>query len=57
MHLKKISLIGVGLLGGSLGLAIRKRELSARVHAYVRRAGRVWGNAGGWASRSWPRKT
>ena len=38
MHLKKISLIGAGLLGGSLGLAIRKRELSARVHAYVRRA-------------------
>ena len=37
MHLEKISLIGVGLLGGSLGLAIRQRQLSATVRAYVRR--------------------
>jgi prephenate dehydrogenase len=37
MHLKKISLIGAGLLGGSLGLAIRQRKLAATVHAYVRR--------------------
>ena len=37
MHLEQISIIGAGLLGGSLGLAIRQRQLSARVHAYVRR--------------------
>ena len=37
MHLEEISLIGAGLLGGSLGLAIRQRQLSAKVHAYVRR--------------------
>ena len=37
MRLEKISLIGAGLLGGSLGLAIRQRQLSATVHAYVRR--------------------
>jgi prephenate dehydrogenase len=37
MHLEQISIIGAGLLGGSIGLAIRQRQLSARVHAYVRR--------------------
>jgi prephenate dehydrogenase len=37
MHLEKITLIGAGLLGGSLGLAIRQRQLPATVHAYVRR--------------------
>jgi prephenate dehydrogenase len=37
MHLEKITVIGAGLLGGSLGLAIRQRQLSATVHAYVRR--------------------
>ncbi|MGD1086649.1 MAG: prephenate dehydrogenase/arogenate dehydrogenase family protein [Verrucomicrobiota bacterium] len=38
MQWDKISLIGAGLLGGSLGLAIRQRKLAAKVHAYVRRA-------------------
>ncbi len=41
MHWQKISLIGVGLLGGSLGLAIRQRRLAGRVEGYVRRAARV----------------
>jgi prephenate dehydrogenase len=34
---QKISIIGVGLLGGSLGLAIRERKLAARVEGFVRR--------------------
>ena len=38
MQWEKISLIGAGLLGGSLGLAIRQRKLAVKVHAYVRRA-------------------
>ena len=33
----RISLIGVGLLGGSLGLAIKQRKMAGRVHAHVRR--------------------
>jgi prephenate dehydrogenase len=37
MHWPKITLIGVGLLGGSLGLAIRKRRLAGRTVGYVRR--------------------
>ena len=37
VHWQKISLIGVGLLGGSLGLAIRERKLASRVEGYVRR--------------------
>ena len=37
MHWEKISLIGLGLLGGSLGLAIKKRKIATTVHAYVRR--------------------
>ena len=37
MHLEQISIIGAGLLGGSLGLAIRQRQSSAQVHAFVRR--------------------
>jgi prephenate dehydrogenase len=35
---KKIALVGVGLLGGSLGLALRKSGLAGRVEGYVRRA-------------------
>lgn len=35
---KKVTLVGVGLLGGSLGLALRKRCLAERVVGYVRRA-------------------
>jgi prephenate dehydrogenase len=37
MPWKKITLVGVGLLGGSLGLAIKQRRLAARVEGYVRR--------------------
>ncbi|MBI5774072.1 MAG: prephenate dehydrogenase/arogenate dehydrogenase family protein [Verrucomicrobia bacterium] len=37
MYFPKVSLIGVGLLGGSLGLALKKRKLAARVEGYVRR--------------------
>jgi len=37
----KITLVGVGLLGGSLGLAIKRRRLSRRVEGYVRRAASV----------------
>lgn len=38
MQWEKISIIGAGLLGGSLGLAIRQRKVASSVHAYVRRA-------------------
>lgn len=38
MYWKKISLIGVGLLGGSLGKALRKRRAAGSVSGYVRRA-------------------
>jgi prephenate dehydrogenase len=41
MQWERISIIGAGLLGGSLGLAIRKRKLAARVHAFVRRSAGV----------------
>jgi len=34
---RKISIIGVGLLGGSLGLAARQRGLASEVAGYVRR--------------------
>src|SRR4051812_7727353 len=34
---QKVSLIGVGLLGGSLGLALRERSLAKCVVGYVRR--------------------
>ena len=34
----QISLVGVGLLGGSIGLAARQRGLAARVTGFVRRA-------------------
>jgi prephenate dehydrogenase len=37
MRWRKVTLIGVGLLGGSLGLALRKRSLAAEVWGYVRR--------------------
>ncbi len=37
----KITLVGVGLLGGSLGLATKQRGLAARVEGYVRRAASV----------------
>jgi prephenate dehydrogenase len=41
VHWKKVSIIGVGLLGGSLGLALRQRKLAESVTGYVRRAASV----------------
>lgn len=35
---KKITLVGVGLLGGSLGMAIKRRRLARCVEGFVRRA-------------------
>lgn len=37
MHWNKVALVGVGLLGGSLGLAVRGRGLADAVHGLVRR--------------------
>jgi prephenate dehydrogenase len=37
VHWQKITVVGVGLLGGSLGLAIKRRGLAARIDGYVRR--------------------
>lgn len=41
MRWNKITLVGVGLLGGSLGLAIKRRRLAREVAGYVRRAASV----------------
>jgi prephenate dehydrogenase len=41
MHWPKITLVGVGLLGGSLGLAIKQRRLAGRVEGFVRREATV----------------
>ena len=41
MHFHKITLVGVGLLGGSLGLAIKQRRLARHVEGLVRRAASV----------------
>ena len=38
---KKITLVGVGLLGGSLGMALRKRRLAGSVAGFVRRPASV----------------
>jgi prephenate dehydrogenase len=38
---KKVTLVGVGLLGGSLGMALRRRRLAASVVGYVRRVASV----------------
>jgi prephenate dehydrogenase len=38
---QKVTLIGVGLLGGSLGMALRQRKLAAQVTGFVRRASSV----------------
>jgi prephenate dehydrogenase len=38
---RKVALLGVGLLGGSLGLALRRRGLAGGVHGYVRREAAV----------------
>ena len=37
VHFEKVSLIGVGLLGGSLGMALRRRQLAREVWGLVRR--------------------
>ncbi|MBN1405903.1 MAG: prephenate dehydrogenase, partial [Candidatus Omnitrophica bacterium] len=37
MLFKKVSIIGVGLIGGSLGMAIRKKKIAARVIGIGRR--------------------
>ena len=37
MSWKKIALVGVGLLGGSLGMALRKRRLAGSIVGFVRR--------------------
>jgi prephenate dehydrogenase len=41
MLCQKLTLVGVGLLGGSLGLALRERGLVSRVEGFVRRAASV----------------
>ncbi len=41
MRWKQITLVGVGLLGGSLGMALRRRRLAASVVGFVRRAASV----------------
>lgn len=38
MHWQKITVVGVGLLGGSLGLAIKQRRLASKVDGFVRRS-------------------
>lgn len=37
MRFRKITIVGVGLLGGSIGLALKRRGLAAEVAGYVRR--------------------
>lgn len=37
MHFRKISIIGVGLLGGSIGLAARRHRLAGEIAGFVRR--------------------
>jgi prephenate dehydrogenase len=37
VQFRKVTIVGVGLLGGSLGLAIKKRRLADEVVGYVRR--------------------
>ncbi|HEX4262819.1 MAG TPA: prephenate dehydrogenase/arogenate dehydrogenase family protein [Verrucomicrobiae bacterium] len=41
VHFRKITIIGVGLLGGSLGMAIKKRRLAGEVAGFVRRAASI----------------
>jgi prephenate dehydrogenase len=37
VQFRKITIVGVGLLGGSIGLAVRQRRLAGEVAGYVRR--------------------
>jgi prephenate dehydrogenase len=41
VHFQKITLAGVGLLGGSLGLAVKRRGLSEKVDGFVRRSASI----------------
>ena len=41
MHFQKITLAGVGLLGGSLGLAVKQRGLATKVDGLVRRSASI----------------
>ena len=41
MRWKRVTLVGVGLLGGSLGLALRQRRLAGSVVGYVRRTASI----------------
>jgi prephenate dehydrogenase len=38
VQFRKITIIGIGLLGGSIGLAVRQRRLAGEVAGFVRRA-------------------
>jgi prephenate dehydrogenase len=38
VHFRKITIVGVGLLGGSIGLAARERRAAREIAGYVRRA-------------------
>jgi len=41
MPWQKVTVVGVGLLGGSLGLALKQRGLAKQVYGYVRRAASI----------------
>ena len=41
MRFRKITIIGVGLLGGSIGLAVKRRKLAREVAGFVRRASTI----------------
>src|SRR5262245_16288772 len=41
VRFRKVTIVGVGLLGGSLGLAIKRRRLAREVTGFVRRAASV----------------
>src|SRR6266498_1010816 len=41
VHFRKIVIAGVGLLGGSLGLAVKQRGLAAKVDGLVRRSASI----------------
>ncbi|HEX5220628.1 MAG TPA: prephenate dehydrogenase/arogenate dehydrogenase family protein [Verrucomicrobiae bacterium] len=41
MRFEKVTIVGVGLLGGSLGLAIKRRRLARQVCGYVRRTASI----------------
>jgi len=38
VHFGKITVVGVGLLGGSIGLAVKRRKLARQIAGFVRRA-------------------